>query len=131
MAEMEPERATLHQQLTAVLSGALWDRGHDIRKWPEDEAAAYRHFRFDAGNAAAHELRMRKAATAVLTLIRVNAAMPEVSTGIVAPMTALQAAAAEFFRPAPPSASGDEAKALEAARNQRLAAILAPYAPER
>ena len=83
MAEMEPERATLHQQLTAVLSGALWDRGHDIRKW------------------------------------------------IVAPMTALQAAAAEFFRPAPPSASGDEAKALEAARNQRLAAILAPYAPER
>lgn len=39
----------------------------DIRTWPEDEAEAYREFRFQEGRDAAHAVRVKKLAAALIT----------------------------------------------------------------
>lgn len=54
------------EYLADRLAEVLYDRGDDIRKWPEDEAEAYREFRFSEGMAAANRLKFLKAADAIL-----------------------------------------------------------------
>lgn len=123
-----PEIPTIHQQLTAVLTGALLERGDDLRTWPEDEATVFRHFGWDGGNEAVRELRMRKAATAALTLIKANG-MPGQPDSEKLQAT-LSSAASEFFNPTPRPDSMPESQwdALESKRHQRLADILHPHA---
>jgi hypothetical protein len=124
--EGTPESVSLHQQLTAVLSGAMWERGNNLSKWPTDEAAIYRLLRYERGNLAARELRMRKAATAALTLIRANGLPEWDDPETEALRTVLQTVAAEHFRT---NANTDdhERQALEHIRQRRLSEMLTPF----
>lgn len=60
--QAQPIRPELLEPLTEILR----DRGHDIRHWPADEAAAYRdNGRFQEGVDAVKRVRMAKAAAAI------------------------------------------------------------------
>lgn len=62
-----PIRPELIEPLTEILR----DRGHDIRDWPADEAAAYRdNGRFQEGLDAVKKVRMAKAAAAIEEVFR-------------------------------------------------------------
>lgn len=52
--------------LMEKLSILLAPRGSRVDEWPEDEAEAYRRYRFNEGNAEVQRLRYRKAAEALL-----------------------------------------------------------------
>ncbi len=43
----------------------ILDRGNHVYDWPDDEAAAYREFRFERGTAAVNRLRAQKILAAV------------------------------------------------------------------
>ena len=49
---------TEEEKIEAII--LILNRGNDVRLWPEDEAAAYREFRFSEGNAAADRIRAKK-----------------------------------------------------------------------
>lgn len=56
-------------ELATLLQEAMYDRGDDVRTWPEDEAALYREERatsFQGAEWAVMELRYRKAARAIM-----------------------------------------------------------------
>lgn len=58
--------APIRPELIEPLTEILRDRGHDIRDWPADEAAAYRdNGRFQEGVDAVKAVRMAKAAAAI------------------------------------------------------------------
>ena len=52
-----------------VLEEHLYDRGNDVRTWPDDEAAAYRELGWSEGTAAARRVMFEKAARALLAAI--------------------------------------------------------------
>jgi dihydrofolate reductase len=63
--------APIRPELIEPLSEILRDRGHDIREWPADEAAAYRdNGRFREGHDAAQRVKMAKAAVAIEEVFR-------------------------------------------------------------
>jgi hypothetical protein len=65
--KQEPIRPELIEPLTEILR----DRGHNIRDWPADEAAAYRdNGGFREGTDAVKVVRMTKAAAAIEEVFR-------------------------------------------------------------
>jgi dihydrofolate reductase len=66
MPKKKNQPAPIRPELVEPLTEILRDRGHDIRQWPADEAAAYRkNGRFREGHDAAQQVKMAKAAAAI------------------------------------------------------------------
>ena len=60
-------------ELAALLAELLYDRGRDVRTWPEDEAAAYRELGWEPGHLAARTVMFEKAAHELLVRKAVSA----------------------------------------------------------
>lgn len=57
------------ETLARVLSDPKWQRGSDVREWPEDEAEAYREEGWSVGIAAARAVLVQKQVDALLAAL--------------------------------------------------------------
>jgi hypothetical protein len=67
----DAQNPVTREELAKALSALYYERGNDVRTWPEDEAEAYRELRWSEGSQAARDVINLKSADAILAAFTV------------------------------------------------------------